>query len=78
VGLLIPRLRRAAGWGLIALLVAVLPANIFMAVAPERIPGLKLPQWSLWVRLPLQPLAAAWVWWVAGLGRHDDRPQSPE
>ena len=69
VGLLIPRLRRAAGWGLIALLVAVFPANVFMAVAPQRIPGLNFPQWSLWARLPLQPLMAAWVWWVARLGR---------
>src|SRR5437868_2924630 len=42
VGLLVGRLRRAAGWGLIALLVAVFPANVFMAVAPERVPELRV------------------------------------
>src|SRR5689334_273150 len=42
IALLIPRLRRAAGWGLIALLLAVFPANVYMAVAPERIPGLHI------------------------------------
>ncbi len=32
IGLLLPRFRRAAGFGLAALLVAVFPANIYMAV----------------------------------------------
>ena len=35
LGLLVPRLRRAAGWGLIALLIAVFPANVHMAAHPE-------------------------------------------
>ena len=65
VGLLIPQLRRAAGWGLIALLIAVFPANVFMTIAPERIPDLHISQWLLWVRLPLQGILAAWVWFVA-------------
>ncbi|HZK16333.1 MAG TPA: hypothetical protein VFC52_07085 [Solirubrobacterales bacterium] len=36
-----------------------------MAVDPERVPGLDLkrvPRWTLWARLPLQPLAMLWVW----------------
>jgi uncharacterized membrane protein len=65
IGLLIPRLRRGAGWGLIALLIAVFPANIYMAVSPERIPDLHVSQWLLWIRLPLQVVLGGWVWFVA-------------
>ena len=39
VGILIPQLRRLAGWGLLALLVAVYPANIHMALASRAVPG---------------------------------------
>ena len=35
VGVLIPRFRRIAGWGLVVLLIAVYPANIYMAITPE-------------------------------------------
>ena len=62
LGLLVPRLRRAAGIGLILLLVAVFPANAHMALHPERFgiaPAL------LWLRLPLQPLLMLWIWWAA-------------
>ena len=38
LGLLIPPLRATARWGLIALLIAVFPANLYMALAPERTP----------------------------------------
>jgi uncharacterized membrane protein len=65
VGLLIRPLRTAAGWGLIALLVAVFPANLYMAVHPERIAGLHVAQWILWLRLPLQLVLIAWVWFVS-------------
>src|SRR3954454_17094321 len=57
--------RRSGRWWLLALLVAVFPANIHMAVNPEQIRGLdmrKFPRWGLWARLPLQPLAMLWVW----------------
>ena len=37
-GLMVPRLRRLAGWWLIATLVAVFPANVWMAQHPERYP----------------------------------------
>ncbi|MGI8632269.1 MAG: DoxX family protein [Solirubrobacterales bacterium] len=62
LGVLVPRLRGAAGLGLIALLIAVFPANVHMAVNPEGIPGLDIPEWALWGRLPLQMVAIAWVW----------------
>lgn len=60
-----PTSRRLGRWWLLALLVAVFPANIHMAVNPEQIRGLdmrRFPRWALWARLPLQPLAMFWVW----------------
>ena len=71
-GLLIRPLRRAAGWGLIALLIAVFPANIFMAIHPERIAGLHMAPWLLWTRLPLQGVLIAWVYTVS-LSKKADR-----
>ena len=62
---LAPASRRLGRWWLLALLLAVFPANVHMAVNPEQIRGLdlnKLPRWVLWARLPLQPLAMIWVW----------------
>ena len=73
LGLLIRPLQRAAGWGLIALLVAVFPANIHMALYPERF---GIVPWILWARLPLQVVLVAWVWWVA-LGRSPRKRTSP-
>jgi uncharacterized membrane protein len=65
IGLLIPATRTAAAWGLMALLVAVLPANIHMlnqARAAEASVGYIA---GLWMRLPLQPLLIWWVWRAA-------------
>src|SRR4028119_1045708 len=52
--LLIPRYTRYAAWGLIALLVAVFPANVHMALNPQLYPDIS-PH-TLWLRLPLQAL----------------------
>lgn len=68
LGLLAPRLRRAAGAGLVRLLAAVFPANVYMALDPEGAGGGIAPA-LLWLRLPLQPLLAWWVW-RAARGRH--------
>jgi uncharacterized membrane protein len=65
LGLIIPRTRRAAGWGLIALLVAVWPANIYMAIEADRFTA-AAPAWILWVRVPLQ---VAIIWWVQRVSR---------
>ena len=57
--------RRLSRWWLLALLLAIFPANIHMAVSPEQVRGLdlrRIPRWALWARLPLQPLAMLWVW----------------
>ena len=60
VGVLLEPTRRAAGVGLVALLAAVFPANLYMARAPERFP--RIPRWALYARLPLQPLMMWWAW----------------
>ena len=65
VGLLVPRARRAASLGLVALYVAVFPANVNMVVHPEL--GGDVPAWLLWLRLPLQAGLIAWALW-AGRG----------
>jgi uncharacterized membrane protein len=63
VAILHPATRKAGRWWLLALLLAVFPANVWMAVSPEKVPGAgKIPRWALWARLPLQPLAMACVW----------------
>ncbi|TVT40162.1 DoxX family membrane protein [Hymenobacter setariae] len=61
LGLLWPATRRWAAWGLLALLLAVFPANVYMLLIHEQ---LHLPAWVLWARLPLQPLLMWWVWRV--------------
>ena len=67
VGLLIPKLRRPAAWGLLALLVAVFPANIHMLVNEVYIEGMPQESWLLWVRMPFQLIFAAGVAWTGGL-----------
>jgi len=59
-GALLPPTRRYAGWGLIALLVSVFPANLYMAIDARRFLNLA-PAWALAARLPLQALL---IWWV--------------
>lgn len=49
-----------ARWWLLATLLAVYPANVHMALNPERYR--RLPRWALYGRLPLQAGFAAWVW----------------
>ena len=61
VMLMIPSLTRAAGWGLIALLLAVFPANIHMAVNTELYP--EISPLALWLRLPFQAVLMAWAYW---------------
>lgn len=64
-GLLIPRTRRWAAWGLVALLLAVFPANIYVAFAGLSVEGLPAARWYYWVRLPIQFLFLAWAVWLA-------------
>jgi uncharacterized membrane protein len=65
LGVLLPATRVLAGWTLLALLVAVFPANVYMLMAARAAQA--APWWiaALWMRLPLQPLLMWWVWRVA-------------
>ena len=63
IGVLVPATRRWAGYGLLALLVAVYPANIHMALNPDQFPDMSPT--ALWVRLPFQFVFAAMVWFAA-------------
>ena len=62
VCLLVPRLRKIAGWGLVALLICVYPANIYMALTPEAFP--EIPLSLLYFRLALQFLFFYWAYSV--------------
>jgi uncharacterized membrane protein len=64
VGLLIPRFRRAAAIGLIALYIAVFPANVNMAVNGIQPVGYTIPAFALWLRLPFQLAFIALAWWL--------------
>jgi len=64
LGLLVTRTRHLAGWSLIALLVAVFPANVHVALLGH-MPGTHFSPVTLWARLPFQAIFIAWVWWVA-------------
>ena len=59
--LLFPTWTVLAAWGLIALLIAVFPANVHMAMHPELYPS--VPPTLLLIRLPVQGLLIAWAYW---------------
>jgi uncharacterized membrane protein len=67
VGVLMKWTRNAAGISLILLLIAVFPANIHMAIHHVMPGSWVVPIWALWLRLPLQAVLIAWVWWSAVL-----------
>jgi uncharacterized membrane protein len=60
VGILLPPARPLARWWLLALLAAVFPANVNMAVHPEKYR--RIPAWALWLRLPFQGVFGWLVW----------------
>lgn len=59
---LFPRFSRLAGLGLILLLIAVFPANVYMALNSQRFPA--IPPAFLLIRLPLQLIPIFWAWWA--------------
>ena len=58
--MLLSRWQAVAGWGVIALCVAVFPANVHMALHPELFT--QFTPAGLWLRLPLQGIVIAWAW----------------
>jgi uncharacterized membrane protein len=65
IGLLVPAVRRAAGVGLIILLIAVFPANVQMLADAVQSGSSLAYSALLFLRLPLQPLFIVWVWRAA-------------
>jgi uncharacterized membrane protein len=59
-----PRVRSLAAWGIIALLIAIFPANVYVAIENVGLGGPGTGAGALnWVRLPFQALLIAWAWW---------------
>lgn len=77
LGLLTKRWRRHAAWGLLALLVAVYPANIHMLVNDIYLEGMPRERWLLWARMPFQFVFAAGVAWAGGLWPRRSEAPSP-
>jgi uncharacterized membrane protein len=75
LGVLLAATRRLAGWGLLALLAAVYPANVHMALHPELFPDLSPA--ALVARLPLQFVLAAWVWVATHPGPREGEARGP-
>lgn len=65
IGLAVPQTRRFSAFGLIALFIAVFPANIHMAIHEIQLePGADLPVWAMWARLPFQFVFIALAYWM--------------
>jgi uncharacterized membrane protein len=70
VYLLEPRTRVLAAWGIIALLIAVFPANLYVALENVGVGGPGTGAGAAnYVRLPFQALLMVWAWWYT---RPDD------
>ena len=76
--LVVPATRGLAAWGTIALLIAVFPANLNMALNDIRPDGPFGPPTtlSLWLRLPMQLVLIAWAWWYTREGTPAPRLRS--
>ena len=61
IALLVPKTSRRAAWGIILLLIAVYPANIYMAMNTELFPDIN--PLIIYLRLPLQIVLIAWAFW---------------
>ncbi len=64
---LIPKFTRFAAWGLIALLIAVFPANIYTAMNPENFADINLT--LIYLRIPIQFILIAWAFWFTKEGQ---------
>ncbi|ERT06370.1 doxX-like family protein [Lyngbya aestuarii BL J] len=72
IGLLTPPVSQFAAWGLLALFIAVFPANINMAVNHIHIDGIPDGNWFQAIRLPFQAVLITWAYWYT---KPDDNPK---
>jgi len=63
IGLIISSTKQLAAIGLIVLLLAVFPANIYVAVNNVQLGGFMNYEVYQWLRLPMQFVLIGWVWW---------------
>lgn len=82
LGVACDRTRRRSAWGIMALLGAVFPANVYMATdgvaadaAPDRLSG--VARAAAWARLPLQGVLLLWAWWYTRPDSTDANDQPP-
>lgn len=62
--LILPKTRNMAIWGIILMLAAFMPVHIQMVVdAPFILGSLHVTKFGTWIRVLLQPVLMAWVWW---------------
>ena len=79
--LVVPATQRLAAWGVIALIGAVFPANLHMAMANvqfDPVPAGGQPsQAAAWLRLPMQLVMIAWAFWYTRHERPSRRIRLP-
>ncbi|NHX35221.1 DoxX family membrane protein [Halolamina sp. R1-12] len=77
IGVLFERTRRLSAWGIVGLLIAVFPANVYTVtddVAPELVPDRLngVARIAAWVRLPMQAVLIGWAWLYSGANGADE------
>ncbi|MGB3137984.1 MAG: DoxX family membrane protein [Nodosilinea sp.] len=72
IGLLLPSVRQLSAWGMVALFIAVYPANLNMAINHIHISGIPDAWWFQAIRLPFQFVLIAWAYWYT----RTEAPQS--
>jgi uncharacterized membrane protein len=78
LGLLLPQTRKLAAWGTIALLIAVFPANVHVAVNDIPVFGATEGPGALgYIRLPFQLVLIAWAYWYTKEDRDGARSEAP-
>jgi len=66
IGLMLSSTKKSAAIGLILLLLAVFPANIYVALNNVQLGGFMSYAVYQWLRLPMQFVLIFWVWWCGG------------
>jgi len=74
LGLFLPVTRRFSAWGLIALFVAVYPANINMLINDVYLDGMPRERWILWARMPMQLVFIGLALWTGEIWPRSDKP----
>ena len=74
IGLMISKTKHWAAYGLIALLLAVFPANIYVAVNNVQLGGFMSYSFYQWLRLPMQFVLIWWILWAISKPKKVNQP----